>query len=184
MCRSCRSPLAILPSRARFATLSCSAYGPAQTSCPGARHNVARPWRVVRPVRPDIESRQRDASGLTRDCSNRLFDVGFDKIRSPRPYLTRPARPPAGEYMRTIQFHIFASGPRRNLDLQPLPIPHPIRHRGHLESRVTLPMLDTPPVTAGTSRIENPPNSMRHCVFRVICGAILGCITRRHQCFT
>jgi hypothetical protein len=37
----------------------CCGHGPAATSCVGARHNVARPCAVVRPVSRDIESRQR-----------------------------------------------------------------------------------------------------------------------------
>jgi len=44
---------------APFAALSCSALGPAATSCGGARHGVARPCAGVRSVRRDFISRRK-----------------------------------------------------------------------------------------------------------------------------
>src|ERR1700730_17463446 len=58
--RSLRSRASLADRPAPFRYASCFAHRPADTSCVGARHNVARPRAVAQPVRRDIESSRKD----------------------------------------------------------------------------------------------------------------------------
>jgi hypothetical protein len=94
--------MASRPSSARFAAQACCAYGPAQTSYLGARHNVARPRLIVRPTRPgrfdEITYLVEEASGLTLA---RHGELGA-RARPRRSGIAPPPRP--SQYFRVLPF--------------------------------------------------------------------------------